>query len=130
MEKVKATIHSRHYRTEIISEGNKIISDEPVEKGGKGEGFTPGELLCASLASCTSITLRMYADKKEWPLEKLDVEVTLERDEEENISYINRKINFTGNLDVEQKKRLLVIADKCPIHKVLSNQITITTLEL
>jgi putative redox protein len=129
MVKVNATINKLHYKTEITSESNIIISDAPVANGGKAEGFTPEELLCASLASCTTITLRMYADRKEWPLEKMDVEVTLERDEEKNISYINRKIHFSGDLSEEQKQRLLVIADKCPIHKVLSNQITITTSE-
>jgi len=130
MVKVNATINALHYKTEITSGSNKIISDETITHGGNAEGFTPEELLCASLASCTTITLRMYADRKEWPLEKLDVEVTFERDEEKSISFINRKIHFSGDLSIEQKQRLLVIADKCPIHKTLSNPITITTFEL
>lgn len=127
MAKITGTINKNHYQAEIKSEVNSIISDESVVNGGKGAGFSPEQLLAASLASCTLISLRMYADRKEWPLEKIDVDVILERDQEKNITNFIRKIHFTGNLDNEQKMRLLVIADKCPIHKILTNQISITT---
>jgi putative redox protein len=61
MAKVSASINKEHFKTEIVSGNNKITSDEPVSNGGKGEGLSPEELLCTSLAACTSITLRMYA---------------------------------------------------------------------
>src|ERR1700756_320308 len=127
MAKVNAVISKEHYKTEIVAGNNKLISDEAIANGGKGLGFSPNELLAASLASCTSITLRMYADRKNWALDTVEVNVEFERDEEKNTSAIIRKISFTGNLDAEQKERLMAIADKCPIHKTLSNQINITT---
>jgi putative redox protein len=130
MVNVNAVINKEPYKTEIVADNNKLVADEPTTNGGMGAGFSPGELLAASLAACTSITLRMYADRKEWALEKIEVKVSFERDEEKNISTIARKIHFTGNLDAEKKERLMAIANKCPIHKTLSNQINITTLEI
>jgi putative redox protein len=130
MVNISAVINKEPYKTEIFAGNNKLIADEPTTNGGKGTGFSPSELLAASLAACTSITLRMYADRKEWVVEKIEVNVSFERDEEKNISNITRKIHFTGNLDEEKKERLMAIADKCPIHKTLSNQINITTLEI
>lgn len=128
MAKVSAVIKKEPYKTEIVSGQNKLVSDEPVTNGGMGMGFSPGELLAASLASCTSITLRMYANKKEWPLDMVEVDVEFERNEEKNTSTIIRKIHLLGNLDAEKKERLMAMADKCPMHKTLSNQINITTL--
>lgn len=128
MATVKAQIGKDHYSTQINTAKNSVIADEPLVNGGKESGFSPGELLAASLAACTSITLRMYADRKTWPLEKLEVDIDLSRDEEQNITNIKRSIRFYGALDAEQKQRLLDIADKCPIHKMLSNQINIQTI--
>ncbi|HXU26038.1 MAG TPA: OsmC family protein [Bacteroidia bacterium] len=128
MANVSAVIKKEPYKTEIVAGQNKLVSDEPVSNGGMGMGFSPGELLCASLASCTSITLRMYADKKEWPLDRVEVDVEFERNEEKNTSSITRKIHLLGTLDAEKKERLMAMADKCPMHKTLSNQINITTL--
>ncbi|MDO9001320.1 MAG: OsmC family protein [Bacteroidota bacterium] len=130
MAKVNAKTNKAHYKTDIASGDNKIISDEPFDKGGQNLGLTPSELLCASLAACTSITLRMYSDRKEWPLEKIEVDVELNRDNENNITNFTRNIRLVGTLDDEQKKRLLLIADKCPVHKILSHQILITTIEI
>jgi putative redox protein len=129
MSQVKASINKQHYKTEIVTAGNTLISDEPTENGGNNEGFSPSELLAASLAACTTITLRMYADRKGWLIEKIDVEVKVERDEEQNITGIDRIIHFSSTLDTETKKRMLAIAEKCPIHKILSNKIIITTSE-
>ncbi len=66
-----ATIGKEHFRTEIISGAKQIVADEPEELGGTNEGPAPGEFLLISLASCTAITIRMYADRKKWPVEKL-----------------------------------------------------------
>ena len=130
MATVNASINKEHFKTEIISGNSKIISDESFTNGGKGDGLSPEELLCASLAACTSITLRMYADNKQWTLEKVDIEVALVKDKEKEISILSRKIRFSGDLDMKQQQSLLTIADKCPIHKILSNQITIITTEI
>src|SRR3954471_10649312 len=100
MATVSAHIGKEHYRTDITSgEGNKIIADEPLAHGGGNAGFTPSELMSASLAACTSITLRMYADRKHWPLETVDVHITFERNTGENATAIQRKITLTGALD-------------------------------
>ncbi|WP_051189670.1 OsmC family protein [Daejeonella oryzae] len=118
-----------HYRTEIHADGHVIISDEPVELGGKNEGINPTLLLLASLGSCTSITLRMYADRKNWPIDKIRVELYLDvvKSELQQTTFIKRHIHFEGDITEEQKSRLLDIADKCPLHKVMTNPIVIST---
>lgn len=128
MAEVTATIQKEHYKTLVHSASNQIIADEPLKDGGEDLGFSPSELLAASLAACTSITLRMYADRKEFPLESVDVEVQFVK--ESHNSTFNRKIRLNGNLSEEQKKRLMQIANQCFIHKALSNPIEIVTQEL
>ncbi|MFV8325940.1 OsmC family protein [Flavobacterium sp. ZS1P14] len=127
MIKIKAQIGEESYKTEIKSANNTIISDEPESSGGKDLGFAPKELLASALAACTCITLRMYANRKGWDLTDIKVEVTFERDLTENKSKMMRNILFFGNLDQAQKTRLVNIADKCPMHQILTNPIEITT---
>lgn len=107
--------------------GNIVIADEPIEKGGKDLGFSPKELLASALAACTSATVRMFADRKGWGLEEMKVNIELERNENENKTVINRKLEFIGNLDDTQKDRLLAVANACPVHKILTNPIEINT---
>lgn len=126
------TITSSHkreeYKVEIKSStGNVIIADEPIAVGGKDLGFAPKELLSSALAACTSVTLHMYADRKGWDLQEVKLEIDFERDEKANKTTLHRKLELIGNLDAEQRKRLLAIANACPIHKVLSNPIEILT---
>ena len=118
-----------HYRTEIYADGHTLISDEPVDLGGKNEGINPTLLLLASLGSCTAITLRMYADRKQWPLTKIKVELSLDvvKGDLQQTTYIKRQLHFDGNLNDEQKSRLHHIADLCPLHKILTNPIVINT---
>ena len=127
MNKITAHIGTELYKTEVKSASNTIISDEPESAGGKDLGFAPKELLASSLAACTCITLRMYANRKGWDLTDVKVEVTFEKDSIENKSKIMRNIQLFGNLDDAQKARLLNIADRCPMHKILTNPIEITT---
>ena len=116
------------YKTKVFAGGHLIYADEPTELGGTDEGMTPGALLLASLGSCTAITIRMYADRKEFPLESIKINLALtEKDDSFDGTIISRKIEFKGELSEEQITRLLVIADKCPIHKLLSNPIKIVT---
>lgn len=126
MVNVKAQIQSEHYATAITAEHNSLIADEYESHGGHAKGFTPSELLAASLAACTAITCRMYADRKTWPLAAADVNVSLETIN--GVAMFHRTITFKGALDEEQKTRLTDIANKCPIHKLLSHTIQINTI--
>jgi putative redox protein len=117
-----------NYRTKIYSGGHFIYADEPEDLGGTDEGMSPGALLLASLGSCTAITVRMYADRKEIALESIKIELAIcKEDQITKETTITRKIEFVGDLTSEQRERLLQIADKCPIHKLLSNPIKILT---
>jgi putative redox protein len=128
MAKISSSIGTEPYRIAITSpSGNVIIADEPVDKGGKDSGFSPKELLAAALAACTSATVRMYANSKGWPLEEVKIDIDLERDDAANKTVIDRKVKFIGDLTSEQIKRLLAVANACPVHKILSNPIEINT---
>ena len=127
MAHVKARIAQEQYQVKIEANGNTIIADEPINEGGLNKGFNPNELLAASLAACTSITLRMYANHKKWELQEVHVDVNLEWDKTTNKTTINRNIELIGNLDDAKRTRLLAVANACPVHKILSNTIQIDT---
>ena len=95
--------------------------------GGDDGGPTPHEYLEAALAACTVITVKMYASRKNMPLIATHVTVETESESAEK-SKLNRRIRFEGNLSPEDKKRLLEIANKCPIHKLLHSQVEISTV--
>jgi len=113
------------YTTDMTVRGHTVVADEPVELDGADEGPTPFELLCSALASCTAITLRMYAARKGWPLENVEVAVEHEKQDEvvegktHRVDVFAQKIRLHGPLDETQKARLLDVAGKCPVHKVL-----------
>lgn len=126
MAKITSSIKKELYKVNIESPtGNVLVADEPIAMGGNDLGFSPKELLTSALAACTSATLRMYADRKGWDLEEVKLEITLERDDKENKTIINRRLELIGNLDDSQKSRLLAVANACPMHKILSNPIDI-----
>lgn len=125
---VSATIGKEHYRTELFIAGHTVIADEPQDLGGTDLGPSPGQFLMISLASCTAITLRMYADRKNWEVTKIKVEVSSEK--VENKTLFKREISFAGAVDDEQRKRLLQIANSCPVHKTLTNPIEVQTVLL
>lgn len=127
MVKIHAKINKEHYKTILSSATHTIITDEPEFNGGNDLGFSPSELFASALGTCTCVTLRMYADRKSWDLENVEVNVTFNRDIEKNISNISREITLAGNLNEEQKQRLIQIANQCLIHKTLSNPILIET---
>lgn len=127
MERVTAVIGNDLYKTVVKTSIHSIIADEPEHLGGKDLGFSPSELLAASLASCTSITLRMYVNRKNWNVEEIEVTVTFERDAQANTAILDRKIQIKGSLKETERLRLLVIANACPMHKTLNGTINIKT---
>ena len=129
MASITSSIGKALYKVDIRSaSGNSIIADEPEELGGKDLGFSPTELLTASLAACTSATLRMYADRKGWDLQEVKLEISLSRNNENNTTTLERIITLIGELEEEQRARLLDIANKCPVHKILTHPIAINTV--
>jgi putative redox protein len=122
------------YAQEIKARVHEWVAGEPLEIGGTDNGPTPYELLLSALGACTSITLEMYAARKGWPLDK--VHVTLEHSKEvregENdgkpVDMIDRIVRLEGALDDKQRAKLIEIAEKCPVHRTLTNQIQINTL--
>jgi putative redox protein len=124
---VNAITKREKYKTIISSETNQLIADEPISDGGTDLGFSPVELLAGALASCTSITLRMYADRKEWNIDEIKVDVQFSRDTTTNSASFQRTISYVGNLETAQEERLIAIANACPVHKTLSGTISIAT---
>ena len=110
----------------ITWRNGKIIMDEPVTIGGKDSGPDPYSTLLAALAGCTLSTLRMYIDRKGWQIPEIKVELNLWQENiPELITHIKRNIIFPDNILVEQKNRLLIIAGKCPVSKILENKVSI-----
>ncbi|HHI81402.1 MAG TPA: OsmC family peroxiredoxin [Planctomycetes bacterium] len=126
-----------HFVQEIQIREHRLLSDEPPELGGGDKGPNPYELLLAALGSCTSITLRMYADRKGWPLESVEVRLTHEKVPAEEcggeagdrtpMDCFTRKIHLEGPLDEEQRSRLLEIANRCPVHRTLHSEVRVRT---
>jgi putative redox protein len=106
--------------------GHRLRADEEREKGGEDTGAAPHELLLAALGSCTAMTLKVYAERKGWPLR--NVTVALNGSTTPGGFVITRQLTLDGDLDQEQRQRLTEIADKCPVHKTLSGTITIQTV--
>ena len=127
MEKITAHLGQDKFKTTIKTGTNTLIADEPLELEGQDLGFSPKELLVSALGSCTIITLKMYANHKGWNLTDVNIEVTFDWNNETSKSVFTRKIELIGDLTEEQRERLLRIADKCPVHKVLMNPTEIET---
>lgn len=115
------------YRVEISDGTHQWSGDEPVAVGGGDTAPTPMHLLCSSLGACTAVTVRMYAQRKQWPLESIQVRISMNptgKPEDGSTSLV-RDITLRGALDDGQRERLLQIAQSCPTHKILSGSITI-----
>lgn len=122
---VTAVIGKDKYKTEITTEGKNFFADEPAELGGSDSAPSPPEYLMSALASCTAITLRMYADRKKLQVEKIKVKVSYSKEEYKSVFLA--EVSFEGKLDADQEKRFLDIARMCPVHKILNNPIEIET---
>jgi putative redox protein len=127
------------YRQEISVGPHRYQADEPLDSGGLDAGPDPYELLLIALGSCVGITLRMYADRKQWPLEAVRVELSWARvhmadcadcDNGFELTHgITMELSFVGDLSESQRERLMDIANKCPVHRTLSSPVQIQARE-
>lgn len=123
MKTIKASIANMPYKTEITTKDHVFYADEPVDLGGKNLAPTPYEMLVGSLASCTVITMRMYANRKNWDIKEIKVDVQYDQD----THTVVRRIELIESSDEVNKDRMLLIANKCPIHKLLDPVMDIQT---
>ena len=135
----RVTVHTpaAGFRTGVAVRQHTLIADEPTEVGGTDEGPTPYDLLGAALGTCTAMTLRMYADRKKWPLTGITVHVEHDRIHADDcatcestkgqIDRLRRTLTLDGPLDDAQRARLAEIADRCPVHRTLEGEIVIDT---
>ncbi|MGB1547643.1 MAG: OsmC family protein, partial [Alphaproteobacteria bacterium] len=121
------------YANAVQAGHHRLAADEPLAVGGMDTGPSPYEFLLAGLGACTSMTIRMYADHKKWPVEKVTVKLRHQKihakdcrdceTKEGKIDEIVREITIKGPLDAEQRARLLEIANKCPVHRTLHSEV-------
>ncbi|HXA35322.1 MAG TPA: OsmC family protein [Steroidobacteraceae bacterium] len=122
------TVTSEHHFAQLIATGHhRLTSDEPIARGGSDSGASPHELLLASLGACTSITLRMYAGRKDWELGKITVGLRYTAAQDDQKGHIDRRLSFSKPLTAEQTQRLLEIAGKTPVTRTLMHGVTIDT---
>ena len=135
---MEVTVRSEGGLLQRIQAGpHALVADEPLEAGGTNLGPGPYDLLCAALGACTSMTLTLYARTKGWPLQGVTVRLKHEKiyaqdcaeceTREGRIDSIERVIELAGPLDDAQRARLLAIADKCPVHRTLQQEVRIAT---
>ena len=125
MAHAKANIGTTNYAVSIMAGHHQLSADERAELGGQDVGPAPYELLCAALCACTAITLRMYAERKKWPL--LGVHVDVRYTQEGKKGAIARVLTFEGELDGEQRARLADVAERTPVTLTLKQGVPITT---
>jgi putative redox protein len=130
MTTVSASIGRDHYKTDIKTGQHHLIGDEPIADGGTDLGLAPYQFILSGLAACKVMTVRFYADRESWPLDRVEAELTMQVIREGIITsaQIVAKLSFEGNLTDAQKQKLLLIADKCPVHKLLMGNFAIESV--
>ena len=119
------------FQTEIRARGHHLLADEPASVGGEDQGPTPYELLAAALGTCTTMTVRMYADRKGWPVDEVRTSLRHEKrrdGDDPRVDYIRREVTVEGPLDDGQRARLVEIASRCPVHRTLEAGVRIGTI--
>ena len=124
---IVAIIGEQKYYVEVFWRNGTLIMDEPESIGGGDFGTDPYTTLLAALAGCTLSTLRMYISRKGWEIPEIKVVLNMHQEQNPILTTIKREITFPDSLDIEIKERLLIIANKCPVSKILENQIIINT---
>ncbi len=134
---VRVTLGKDGLTTDILAHGFSMIADEPINYGGNNQGPSPYDYCLSGLGACTAMTLKLYANRKKWHVDEISVRLTHRKIHAEDcmtcetkqgkIDEISRHIIVNGALDEDQKKRLLQIADKCPVHQTLENEVKINT---
>jgi uncharacterized OsmC-like protein len=125
------------FRTKVDVGGHQLVVDEPIPVGGSDQGPSPYEMLLAGLGACTAMTLRIYADRRKWPLErarvtlqhhKVHVQDCIDCDRKAaKMDVVDRIITLEGDLNEEQRAKLMEIAERCPVHQTLQNKIQVNT---
>ena len=106
-------------KTEVRVGKHAVIADEPEDKGGDDAGPTPVDYVLVALGSCTVLTVKMYADRKKWPLDRIEAKLT-RQPPQGKIDTIAMELILGGDLDDEQRKRLMDVAERCPVHRTLT----------
>lgn len=129
IKRTRISLGATDYTTQVTMRTHSVVLDEPIDKGGVDEGAAPSEVLLAALGSCTAITMKMYANRKGWAVEGIDIDMELERVTERGATttFIREKINIKGDLSQEQLDRMMVIGKKCPVHKTLTSPVEISS---
>ena len=122
---MRASAHRENgtYRHDVEVRDHHVISDEPEENGGEDTGPSPQELLAASLAACTAITIEMYAKRKGWDIGDIGVNVDYEPAQRGSPTKFGLEIQLPKELPEEQRERLMQIAAKCPVHRTLEGEV-------
>ncbi|MES2747600.1 MAG: OsmC family protein [Bacteroidota bacterium] len=125
---ITGKIGTQKYLCTILWRNGQLLMDEPESIEGKDLGPDPYTTLLASLAGCTLSTLRMYIDRKGWDIPEISISLNMAQEMNEELeTTISRTLSFSSEISDEQKERLLLIADKCPVSKILKNKVTIKT---
>jgi len=125
MAHAQASIGTTNYEVAITAGHHELKADEGLKMGGKDSGPAPYELLCSALCACTAITLRMYAERKQWPLRGVNVNVHFKKTDDEEV--IDRVLKFEGELDDQQRARLADVAERTPVTLTLKQGLAIKT---
>jgi putative redox protein len=127
---VRAEIGGTPFTTTLSDGIHEFHADEPASLGGADSGPTSTQLLLASLGACTAITLKMYAQRKNWPLTgaRVEVQINPHGKPDDSATEFAVVVDLQGNLDIDQRSRLMEIAGRCPVHRILAGEVRIGTV--